>query len=111
MYSGTGASAVFGAASSVTLALTADLGETTTGNSCFPASANLSIAGSKDTETIDVSATLCDTIDGGLQLTGGFQFREVSSGGLTATGTVTVAAPTNSPSKFQMKQKGKAVAP
>ena len=109
MATGNGSGSVFGTASNVTLALTADLGETTVGNSCFPVYGNLSISGSKDSETIDLSATVCNTLDGTLQLTGGFQFRELSSKGLTATGTVTISAPTTNPSKFQMKLKGKAV--
>ena len=70
---------------------------------------HVAVPGSKDTQTFDVSATLCSTIDNGLQLTGGFQSGELSTLGLAVVGTATIAAPTTQPAKFQLKLKGKAL--
>ncbi len=107
MFTGSGRGSAFGSSSNVSLALTADVGASTVANACFPVFVSISIPGSKDSETIDVSATLCSTIDRGLQLSGGFQFTEPSSKGLAAVGTVTANAPTTQPSKLQIKLKGK----
>ena len=108
-YTGTGSGSIFGKSSSVSLALTADKGAKTTGNSCFPAFGSLSIEGSKDTETLDIAATVCQTVDGGLQIAGGFQFEELSTRSLEAVGVVTVSAKDAEATKFQMKLKGSAV--
>ncbi len=109
LYGGSGMGPVFGSSNAVSLALTVDIGEKTTGNACFPAFGALSIPGSKDTETIDVSATLCGTIPGGLLIMGGFQFHEPSSKGIDAVGALHASAPSTTPSKFLLKLSGKAI--